>query len=203
MLNQKHPEDERLAALAGHDPDALDDAALVAHVDTCDRCTGLVDELGALRASLADLPDLHPPRPLRLLPPADDTVTHDGLASWVRRLFAPALAAGATLALVGAIGTTGLGGLAPQGTSMEAAAPGASAAEAEVDGGGDTAAMGGAEESAAATQRTMADDGRGTADSLTHQLPAARSPWPMVLFTGVALVVAAALLRWIVVPRAG
>ena len=33
--------------------------------------------------------------------------------------------------------------------------------------------------------------------------PAERSPWPMVLFTGVALMVAAALLRWILAPRAG
>jgi hypothetical protein len=34
-------------------------------------------------------------------------------------------------------------------------------------------------------------------------LPAERSPWPMVLFSGVALLVVALLLRWIVVPRAG
>ncbi len=30
-----------------------------------------------------------------------------------------------------------------------------------------------------------------------------RSPWPMVLFTGVALMIGALLLRWILVPRAG
>jgi hypothetical protein len=36
-----------------------------------------------------------------------------------------------------------------------------------------------------------------------RDLPAERSPWPMVLFTGVALMVGAALLRWILVPRAG
>jgi hypothetical protein len=29
-----------------------------------------------------------------------------------------------------------------------------------------------------------------------------RSPWPMVLFAGVALIVAALLLRWILQPRA-
>jgi len=31
---------------------------------------------------------------------------------------------------------------------------------------------------------------------------AERSPWPMVLFTGVALMVVAVLLRWILAPRA-
>jgi hypothetical protein len=39
--------------------------------------------------------------------------------------------------------------------------------------------------------------------SRTTELPAERSPWPMVLFSGVALMVGAALLRWILVPRAG
>jgi hypothetical protein len=38
---------------------------------------------------------------------------------------------------------------------------------------------------------------------LITQAPADRPIWPMVLFTGVALMVAAVLLRWILVPRAG
>jgi hypothetical protein len=40
-------------------------------------------------------------------------------------------------------------------------------------------------------------------ETVDGYLPAERSPWPMVLFTGVALMIGAALLRWIVVPRAG
>ena len=32
-------------------------------------------------------------------------------------------------------------------------------------------------------------------------LAADRSPWPMVLFAGVALIVAALLVRWILAPR--
>jgi hypothetical protein len=40
-------------------------------------------------------------------------------------------------------------------------------------------------------------------ETVDGYLPAERSPWPMVLFTGVALMLGAALLRWIVVPRAG
>jgi hypothetical protein len=49
-----------------------------------------------------------------------------------------------------------------------------------------------------APEDDAADDG----EALTA-LPAERSPWPMVLFSGVALLVVALLLRWIVVPRAG
>ena len=62
------------------------------------------------------------------------------------------------------------------------------------DGGGDSdpASVESAE------QRASTDDH----EALTT-LPAERSPWPMLLFTGVALIVGALLLRWIVVPRAG
>ena len=40
-------------------------------------------------------------------------------------------------------------------------------------------------------------------DRSLDALAAERSPWPMVLFAGVALMVGALLLRWILVPRAG
>lgn len=50
-------------------------------------------------------------------------------------------------------------------------------------------------------------DERSTTDgdepSIASDLPAERSPWPMVLFTGVALLIGAVLLRWILQPRAG
>ena len=69
MQHRIHPDDERLAALAGGDPEVASDAALRAHVDSCDRCTDVVRELGSLRTALAELPDLVPSRPLQLLPP--------------------------------------------------------------------------------------------------------------------------------------
>ena len=69
MLNPNHPDDERLSALASRDDDAVADPELTAHVSTCDRCADLVAELALLRVSLAELPDLAPSRPLRLLPP--------------------------------------------------------------------------------------------------------------------------------------
>lgn len=207
MPNVNHPDDERLSALAGRDPEAADDATLVAHVSSCDRCAELVRELGALRAALAELPDLAPPRPLRLLPPAEGAPAHDGLATWVRRLFAPALAAGTALALVGAVGTTGFGIPAPQGgaptEAYQAEEPAASAGAEEFADGG-TAAMEDGAAGASASARIMAgEDGSRSSDALTNELPAERSPWPMVLFSGVALIVVAATLRWIVAPRAG
>ena len=120
MQNLPHPDDERLAAYAGADPDALADASLAAHLSTCDRCRPLVDELSLLRGFLAELPDLAPSRPLRLIPPVSASAAPIGIGAWLRRLTGPAMAAGAGLVLVGAIGvgaTGALGGLFGQAAS--------------------------------------------------------------------------------------
>jgi hypothetical protein len=216
MLNQHHPDEERLSALASRDDDATADVALASHVDSCARCTDLVTELGALRVSLAELPDLRPHRPLQLVPPVADAPASDGVAGWVRRFFTPALAAGAALALVGVVGTASpaLDGMASGqqdevstdvGSNLEGAASGGEADGADRDG-----------MAPAASNGTLAAEGEGGAvaeesqagdfqrfDATDRDLPAERSPWPMVLFTGVALMIGAALLRWILVPRAG
>ena len=105
MLIPNHPDDERLSALASRDTDAIADAGLTTHVSSCIRCTELVDELGALRLALADLPDLQPSRPLQLVPPVEADHTVDRLGGWARRFFAPVLVSGAALVLVGVIGT--------------------------------------------------------------------------------------------------
>ena len=42
MQHPTHPDDERLAALAGGDPEVTSDGALRAHVDSCDRCAETV-----------------------------------------------------------------------------------------------------------------------------------------------------------------
>lgn len=218
MLTPNHPEDERLSAFAARDDDALADAALASHVSSCIRCTGVIAELGALRASLAELPDVAPPRPLRLLPPVADERAI-GAAGWVRRLFAPALTTGAAIAMVGLVGTAGplFGGMASSGsptfqdagTELQEAGeePAASLAQVRSSGGGyedvDGGAPAAADESAAAGAGESAGNGGDDAGDRLTQLPAERSIWPMVLFTGVALMVAAALLRWILVPRAG
>ena len=66
MNQPPHPDDERLSALAAADDDARTDAALRAHVASCDRCRGVVGELASLRTHLAALPDIAPPRPIRI-----------------------------------------------------------------------------------------------------------------------------------------
>lgn len=213
MLIPNHPDAERLSALASHDTDATADATLTAHVSTCVRCTGLVTELGALRASLAELPDLRPHRPLRLLPEvADEPSRVDRLGGWARRFFAPVLTAGAALAMVGLVGTAApvVDGLASgQAAAPSAAMEDAGGAPAAGEPGAEslegqhypfqtdaTTTYGGGDEDPTHTRDT-AEDGRLAAEQIE------RSPWPMILFTGVALMVAAALLRWILVPRAG
>jgi anti-sigma factor RsiW len=219
MLIPNHPDPERLSALASGETDATADVSLSEHLSTCDRCTGLLDELGAIRMSLAELPDIAPHRPLRLLPEAAaDPAAFDRLGGWARRVFAPVLTAGAALAMVGLIGTASpaLDNLAAGGqdastleTDDRLAAPDASGALAPAgEGEGFTADQG---ETAVPLQSDT--DGETTAlggdDGGTDQqrealreTPADRSPWPMVLFGGVALMVAAALMRWILVPRA-
>ena len=105
MQNTPHPDDERLAAYAGGDSDALADSSLVAHLSACDRCRPIVDELSLLRGALAELPDVAPSRPLRLIPPVPEPATRAaGPRVWLRRLTAPAMAAGAGLVLIGAVG---------------------------------------------------------------------------------------------------
>ncbi len=222
MLIPNHPHDERLSALASGDPEAVADSVLSEHVSSCHRCTDTVAELGALRASLADLPDLRPNRPLQLLPPVTDAEPSraDRVGGWARRFFAPVLTAGAALAMVGLVGTTAplLGGMASQAggaaDTAEMAAPDATSQRLSNDGFGTTDAAGseggesGEEPAALRPLATQVDgetlDAAGSdGDQAAPTVPLERSVWPMVLFTGVALMVAAALLRWILVPRAG
>jgi hypothetical protein len=225
MLNQDlHPDAERLSALAASDPDATDDASLVAHVSGCTECAAVVSDLSALRTALADLPDIAPPRPLMLLPGVSEVplAPADRFGQWARRIFAPAMTAGAVLAMVGVLGTalpTVSGGagagaaasaeradleVASEATASAAAAAPSEGAGAEnsYDGGGagsaaaeaSDGAITGLEEDSGTTRQQVGDEGAGAQPE--------RSPWPMVLFTGVAVMVGAALLRWILVPQA-
>jgi hypothetical protein len=222
MLNTNHPDEELLSALASDDAEAVENASLAAHVTSCVGCTSIVDDLRGLRASLADLPDLHPHRPLRLLPVAPSSRI-DRLGWWARRAFGPVLAAGATLAFVGVVGTAApaFSGMAASGAAPSTADFERSSAEVgEPVYGGATASQRDAQAGAEGNGSVdSASDGDGTARSSQstgiEEQPqpsvaseplvteTARSPWPMVLFAGVALMIGAALLRWILVPRAG
>lgn len=217
MLSTNHPDDERLSALAAADPDATDDEALVAHVAACAGCSAMVDDFDVLRAALAELPDLRPSRPLRLVPDVD--AAPDRVGGWMRRAFGPAMAAGAALALVGMVGTTAplLSGMASgAGAGQEAAASDVNfraesdAAEPAAGGAenfyspttdGETGSID--EEEPGEAPEAQVDSSGEPTSQVTSAPPAERSIWPMVLFTGVALLIAAALLRWILVPRAG
>jgi hypothetical protein len=226
MLIPNHPHDERLSALASGDPEVLADSALSEHVASCHRCADTVAEFGALRASLAELPDLRPLRPLQLVPPVTEpsAIPVDGVGAWARRLFAPVLTAGAALAMVGLVGTSvpllgqGASQAPPGGAEMADQAEESDMAATRADdnytfntGGGADDGSGdreAAEEPAAEPLESEAD-GRtldataADGEQVTATTAVQRSIWPMVLFTGVALMVAAALLRWILAPRAG
>ena len=220
MQNSPHPDDERLAAYAGGDSDALADQPLVSHLTACDRCRPLVDELSLLHAALAELPDLAPSRPLRLIPPVPAAVPAGG-SSWLRRLTAPAMAAGAGLVLVGAIGIGASGAL----TFFSNAASGPAAQEADasdreygqVPGAGapsrapddtrgsagfessvEPATMGSSQPAAA----TPSPDAAEPTDQLTGS-PSPEQPWLTLLIAGVGLFGISTVLRFSLSPRAG
>ncbi|MEO8510559.1 MAG: hypothetical protein ABI534_04880 [Chloroflexota bacterium] len=229
MNQHPHPDDERLSALAAADDDARSDAALRAHVSACDRCRGVVDELTSLRTHLAAMPDLVPPRPIRIvLPPREAAPA--GFAQLVRRLFAPALAAGATLAIIGGVGLSssslGLGGAASVPTSAEAAnearidimassvaEESVAAAAGEGGGaGGVAAASDGAESRSSTIEAPSAgsdDASSGDPEPHTGVFPSdgatgsSGTPWLPLFVAGVALAGIALFLRFAVVPRAG
>jgi anti-sigma factor RsiW len=226
MQHPIHPDDERLAALAGDDPEVASDAALRAHVDSCDRCGELVRELGSLRAALAELPDLVPPRQLQLLPPVPEAKV-PARSGWLRRLAAPAMAAGFVLVVVGAIGSSGFtlgmasSGAAPNdvqaeaagGDSEEPAAPGATARSTRAAlGGSYDLGNGPSPEDNLSTDQESASSPKGenagppserggTTGLLSTTDP--RLPWLVVLGLGVGLLLAGIYLRFAQQPRAG
>ena len=201
MQHDNHPRDERLAALAGGDPEVADDQALRAHVSSCDRCTALVDELATLRAALAELPDLAPSRRLQLVPPVPEpTPAGGGPLRWLRTLAAPAMLAGAGLALVGGIG---LGG-----TVLGGAASGAYPEMLSAD-GDDRAAVQDPDSAPDATPASEglgppAEDERAGADGFSRFTdPSTPAPWLVLVGAGVALLVTGLVFRFAICPRAG
>jgi anti-sigma factor RsiW len=227
MQNTPHPDDERLAAYAGGDSDALADSSLVAHLSACDRCRPIVDELSLLRGALAELPDLAPSRPLRLIPPVwDAALPASGPRSWLRRLTAPAMAAGAGLVLIGAVGfgTSAAVNLMPKaasgGAPAEAAAsardfgpvPGAAAAStapADTTGSaayGSSSAPRSLSSTLTPSQSPSAPSGAdeaGRTKLVTDNGSSPDQPWLTLLIAGVALFVVSTVLRFSLAPRAG
>ena len=212
MDQQLHPDDELLAAFADGE-----ERGAAAHVDTCDRCAALVRDLRMLRASLSDLPDIAPSRPLRFLPPVEaPAAPGGGFGMLVRRLFAPAMVAGAALVLVGSVGMAATpGGLAPT------SAGGAAAGEDSRGGVAEAAPSdGGSESYVTARASSLTDAGNGPAQpGVASATPAAQessdragmlgaldgpaaTPWLPITVIGAILLIVTMILRWTVVPRA-
>lgn len=227
MHNTPHPDDERLAAYAGGDSDALADSSLVSHVTACDRCRPLVDELSLLRDALAELPNLAPSRPLRLIPPVPvAAVAATGPRSWLRRLTAPAMAAGVGLVLVGAVGIGASGGVpllsgAASGPGTQGASasdrefgeiPGAdSSSVAPVDTTGNAGSKSSGEprslrsstpaSTEPASPTPSADDAGPTRQETGNSSP--EQPWLTLLIAGAGLLGISTALRFSLSPRAG
>jgi hypothetical protein len=165
MQHPIHPDDERLAALAGDDADATADAGLREHVSGCDRCGPMVAELRQLRAALAQLPDMVPSRPLQLVPPVAAAEPRPA-TGWLRRMAAPMVAAGAGLVFIGVVGTSGV----LSGFSMGLGAAAASAGDlGELNGGAGQPA-------ASSSGRNLSGGGQPTQDSSGEFGGASRGP---------------------------
>ena len=155
-------------------------------------------EMRALRSALAELPDLAPSRPLRFLPPVAEPAPRRSSAGW-RSAFIPLVTAGAILLVVGSLGTlNGMGGLA-------GAAP-----ELATDRNTDSASYGAEAPGVKASQvPTSAGGGQLDNGGNPPPVPNAEAPfsaslaWALVALLGVALIVGAVVLRFVVEPRAG
>ncbi len=226
MNELNHPNDERLSALSGADPEALADASLRAHVDGCPKCARTVHELARLTAALGELPDLVPSRPLQLLPPVPEPRR---AAGWVRRAFAPALAVGAVMVVVGGIGLGSGAASSPAftaaGNLRDAASQATQPRPAAASPGQDFGAASGSRapsvagpESATATQAPSSSASPTPSSPASEHAAASRQPaavsttgglaagdgTSLILLLGGLLLIGAALtLRFVLVPRAG
>lgn len=223
MTMPNHPDDERLAALAGADPEATGDPELRAHVAACPQCRELTADLRQLRAALAELPDIAPahlprfelPREAAAVPAPAARATAGGASRGgfmenLRRALVPAMVAGAALALVGAVGTSGYldslaqGGAAglpvavPEAADMDSSAGGSGAGE--DGGGGSTAAAIPFATTPEDTSEILAsgtDEARSERSGEGHDPAAggAEPLWIVLLVGGVAIVAGALVLR--------
>jgi hypothetical protein len=219
MHDAPHPDDERLAAYAGGDADAVADRALSEHLAACERCRPIVDELTLLRGALAALPDVAPSRPLRLIPPVAAAQERIGPREWLRRLAVPAMAAGAGLALIGAVGVSGIVNQLSGRTADNAAVEQASASDtAHLPGAAGSPAVG-RESRAPAPGDTLGGVAFGQSSQPRSETPGTKStdgafapfgsgssgsqPWLTLLIVGVTVLGVAAVLRYSLAPRAG
>ncbi len=212
MDQQLHPDDELLAAFADGE-----ERGTAAHIETCERCAALVADLRRLRVSLAEMPDIAPHRPLRFLPPVEAAAASGGgFGVLVRRLFAPAMVAGAALVLVGSVGmaaspggfaTSLNAGAAGEAAGREGATPDGADQESQAynvdsasQGGGRTAL--GSETSAPEVAGAPTPTEEATPASPAPRPLAPATPWLPLTIVGAIVLIVTMVLRWTVVPRA-
>ncbi len=204
MQNHDHPPEERLAALAGGDPEATDDRALQMHVGACAHCTGLLRQLSNLHAAMAELPDLVPSRQLQLVPPVTTPDAAGGWRATFRRLAGPAMALGAGLAIVGAVGLGGIG--------ASAGAGGAAAPALSEDGNDDRGFTEGAsmQPNDYGPQPAASEAASPPPADASRQPPIASLidtstplPWLVLVVAGAGLLGVGLALRFSITPRAG
>lgn len=208
-----HPDDELLASFQGGDLVGASASGVRDHISTCQRCAALIEELGTLRVALAELPDVAPPVPLQLIPPVRDVPARQPMGLAVRRLFAPLMAVGILLAVVGGVGVSGglagsLGSAAParditagmfQTSGGEPGAPAGPTMGAAVpsSAGGATResrpASPGADALGAGGRATDAGAGAGAGAGAPRAERV--GAWPILVVLGVALAIGAAGLR--------
>ena len=200
--------------------------ALSEHVASCLRCTDTVAELGALRAALAEMPDLQPHRPLQLLPPVEDAPTRVDRARWLgtpllrtdahrRRRTSrssdwwarrPHLSSGHDgHAVCERRGEPGWSSARTRSLGQPSPVRGGGAVEPSAGAGQATNDAAGEEREDHQPLRSGAEApaGDGTDASSQRLLDEGRPIWPRLLFAGVAIMISAALLRWILASRAG
>jgi len=194
-MTDTHLEPDVLASLA--DPGIPADRGAADHLASCARCSTDVAEMRALRSALSELPDLTPSRPLRFLPPVPEPAPRRSLSGW-RRAFVPLVTAGAVLLVVGSLGT--LNGMA----GSAGAAP-----ELATDRNVDSASYGPEAPGVMASQTPTSAGGGQVNSGNPPPVPTSEAPfnaalvWALVALFGMALIIGAVVLRFVVVPRAG
>jgi hypothetical protein len=200
-----HPEPERLAALAGGDPDAEADVGLRAHVTACEACADEVRQLRALHAALGELPDVAPSRPLRYLPPVVEPAARGrGWRLVARRMFAPVAVAGVLLIVVSGVGAAGALGPADafRWLSLSAQVPAADVGEesgAPTDASGE-GAFGPAAESPGDGGTRGAEGTEPNEEPEPVITPTERTGWFLLGGMGVGMLILAVVLRRSLAP---
>ncbi len=204
MQNHDHPSEERVAALAGGDPEATEGRALRQHVEGCAHCSDLLRQLSSLHAVLAELPDLVPSRRLQLVPSVPAPDPDGGWRATIRRLAGPAMALGAGLSIVGAVGLGGMGaGAGAGGDAAPALSEDGNAGRGVTEGASMQPNDYGPHPAASEAASAPPADESGQPSIAALIDTSTPLPWIVLMLAGAGLLVGGLALRFSISPRAG